>query len=45
MEAKEFIWGYISLKNREILGVHQFSETPECQMNRKMYAVSERKHC
>lgn len=27
MEAKEFIWGYISLRKREILGVQQFSES------------------
>lgn len=29
MQFKEFIWGYISLKKREILGVQQFSETPD----------------
>lgn len=27
MEAKEFIWGYTSLRKREILGVQQFSDS------------------
>jgi len=39
MEAKEFIWGYISVRKREILGVHTSQTVP------KMYVVSGRKHC